>query len=205
MKAGIHNIIMKIHEDAERHSGERFVQIKSLIDGEIEGENALYSEESGKQREVLTKHNEHEYARRLEYQRSRLNRELLIYQHELIDEIFDKVVAKLRDVSSSEFSGLFKIAVKKLKGSFIVYLGELSEGKIDNDTLQQAQRINAGLKMVLSTKTIPQKSGFMLSDERVEYNHLFEDLVEDLKSERTSTIMKEVFGNSTDWMFGSRE
>ena len=202
MKAGIHNIIMKIHEDAERHSGERFVQIKSLIDGEIEGENALYSEESGKQREVLTKHNEHEYARRLEYQRSRLNRELLVYQHELVDEIFDTAVVKLREISDDEFSAMLITAARGLEGNYVLHLGELSARRRDSLAVEEAIKANKGLHITLSAKMIPGKSGFLFHDDRVEYDFLFEDLVEDLKNERIAAIMKDVFGNSADWMFG---
>jgi len=192
---------MKINEDADQHGGERYAQIKSAIDQEIDGENALYREDSNKQHEVLKKHNEHEYARRLEYQRSRLNRELLVYQHELTDEIFDMAVVKLRSVSDDEFSMMFKTAVKGMKGSYTLYLGALSEGKLNSRALADTAAENEGLDITLSPETIVQKSGFVLRDNRVEYDHLFEDLVEDMKSERTAAIMKEVFGDSRDWMF----
>ena len=201
MKAGIQAIIMKIHEDAQQHGQERYAQIKGAIDQEIEAENALYNEESDKQHQVLRKHNEHEYSRRLEYQRSRLNRELLIFQHELANEVFDMAVAKLRDVSNDEFSNMIKTAVRGLQGRYVMYLGALSGSKLDESSLKEVMEENSALEIVLCPKTIPQKSGFVLSDERVEYNHLFEDLVEDIKKERTASIMKEIFGNSTDWMF----
>ena len=201
MKAGIQTIIMKISEDAQEHGNERYMQIKNAIDSEIGDENAMHHDETGKQREVFRKHNEHEYLRRLEYQRSRLNRELLVYQHELADEVFDMAVAKLRDVSNDEFSEMLKAAGKGLKGSFMMYLGALSADKLNSGAIEKAMEANTGLEIILSSEMIPQKSGFILRDERVEYNHLFEDLVEDIKSERTAAILKEVFGNTTDWMF----
>jgi len=203
MKAGIHAIIMKINEEAAQHGGERYAQIKNAIDQEIDGENALYREESGKQHEVLRKHNEHEYKRRLEYQRSRLNRELLVYQHELTDEIFDMAVVKLREVSDEEFTAMFKAAVKGMKGRYTLHLGALSAGKLDSSVLEAVMEENAGLDVYLSSVPIRHKSGFVLRDDRVEYDHLFEDLVEDMKSERAASIMKEVFGNSGDWMFSA--
>jgi len=201
MKAAMQAIIMKINEDADRHGGERYAQIKDAIDQEIGGENALYLEESRKQHDILKKHNEHEYARRLEYQRSRLNRDLLIYQQELTNDIFDKAVSKLREVSNDEFAIMFKAAVKGLKGNYVLHLGSLSEGKLDGNALGDAIGQNVGLDIALSPDVIAGKSGFTLSDSRVEYNHLFEDLVEDMKSEQSAAIMKEVFGDSGDWMF----
>ena len=200
MKAGVHVIISKIHEDAQQHGSERYTQTKDAIDGQIDVENAVYQEESDKERDVLKKHNEHEYARRLEYQRSRLNRELLVYQHELSDEIFDMAVAKLRDVSTNEFSEMLIVAVKGLKGNYTMHLGALSKGKFDYAVLEEVVNTNTGLNITLSPEAIPQKSGFVLADDRVEYDHLFEDLVEDIKSKRTAAVIKEIFGNSSKWM-----
>ena len=201
MKAGIQTIIMKINDDADQHGSERFAQLKSAVDRDIDAENALYREESDKQHEVLKKHNEHEYARRLEYQRSRLNRELLVYQHELTAEVFDIAVDKLRRVSNDEFATMFKAAVTGLKGNYVLRLGALSEGKLEGRAIEEAMGENIGLDITLSSEMIPRKSGFTLRDARVEYNHLFEDLVEDMKSERVAAIMKDIFGNSGDWMF----
>jgi len=201
VKAGVQAIIMKISEDAQQHGDERYSQIKCAIDHEIESENVIYQEESDKQREVLRKHNEHEYARRLEYQRSRLNRELLVYQHELTDEIFDMVVAQLRDVPNDEFAEMFKSAVKWLKGSYTLHLGALSEGKLGSRDIEGAVGETEGLAISLSPDTIPNKSGFLLRDDNVEYNHIFEELIEDVKKDNAAAIIKEVFGNSSDWMF----
>jgi len=201
MKAGVQAIIKKIREDAQQHGSERYLHIKNTIDSEIDAENAVRHEETEKEHMVIRRHNEHEYARRLEYQRSRLNRELLEYQHALADEIFDMAVAKLKEVTNDEFAGMLKTAVKGLKGSYIMYLGALSEGKLDSCAMDEAMEENAGLKIVLSSEKIPERSGFVLRDDRVEYDHLFEDLVGDMKSERTAVILKEIFGNTSDWMF----
>ena len=200
MKAGIQAIIMKINEDADEHSNERYAQIKDAVDCAINDENSMYQEESNKQREVLKKHSEHEYLRRLEYQRSRLNRELLVCQHELTGEIFDQAVSKLRDTSNDEFSAMLKSAVKGLKGAFTLHPGALSCEKLDSRAIKEAENTSSELTITLSDETIPHKSGFVLRDDRVEYNHLFEDLVEDMKNERAATIMKDIFGNSGDWM-----
>jgi len=200
VKTRIRAILEKINEDAERHGALRYAQIKDAVDKEVDAANALYREESEKQREILKKHHEHEYARRLERQRSRLNRELLTYQQELIDEIFDAAAVKLRDSSADEYSKIFKTAVKGLSGSYTLHLGALSEGRLETRAIEDATEANRGLKIVLSNERIPHKSGFTLSSDKVEYDCLFEDLVEDLKSERAAAVMKEVFGDSGDWM-----
>ena len=197
MRAWIQAIIQKINIDAERHSSERREQIIKDIDEEISGGNAVYQSELDKRREMLIKHNEREYARLFERMSSRLNREILTYQHNLIDGIFDMAVSKLRNASDEELSDMFKAAVRDLKGSFILYVGELSKSRLDINNIEKIikEKENDGLDIVLSPETIPKKSGFVLSDDRVEYNCLFEDLIEDMKNGQAASILKEVFGD----------
>ena len=193
MKKGIHAIIQKIRLDAEEHSNERYTQLKNEIDNEINNENVFYHDELDKRREMLIKHNELEYMRLHERLSSRMHRELLTYQRILLDEIFDMSVYKLRGASEKEFLDMFNAAIKGLKGSFTLYLGALSEGKLDARMVEESVKGNIGLDITLSPVTIPLKSGFVLADDRVEYNCLFEDLIEDKKNAQAAAILKEVF------------
>lgn len=148
---------------------------------------------------MLQKHNGLEYARLFERISSRLNREILTYQHNLIDEIFDMAALKLMNASKEEFTDMFKSAVKELSrnsngGNFTLYLGEFSISKLDKTAIENVN-IN-DITIILSDEFIPKKSGFVLSDDRVEYNCLFEDLIEDRKNEQSASILKEVFGDS---------
>jgi len=195
MKAGVQAIIQKIQKDAEEHSVERYTQIKNTIDNEIAADNKLYRDDYFKRREMLKKHNEREYARLLERLSSRFYREILTYQHNLIDEIYDMAVEKLRNASEEEFADMFKAVVRGLKGKFNLYLGELSVGKLDIAEIEKAVKGKRGLEINLSGETIPKRSGFILSDDRVEYNCLFEDLIEDRKNRQTASIIKEIFGD----------
>jgi len=196
MKDGIHAIIQKINIDAQQHSSEHYEQGKNKTDWEIEGENTAYIDELARNREMLKKNNELEYGRLFERLSSRLHREILTYQHNLIDEIFDMAAAKLRDASEKECKAMFRAAVKGLKGSFVLYLGELSKNKLDRTEIDKTVKENDGIEIVMSDETIPRKSGFVLRDERVEYNCLFEDLIEDMKNEQAAAILKEVFENA---------
>jgi len=197
--AGIQAIVQKINVDAEQHGSEHRDQMKNEIDAEINSETALYLSDLAKRREMLQKHNELEYARLFERIGSRLNREILTYQHNLIDEIFDMAASKLRESSKEEFTDLFKAAVKDLKGDFILYLGEFSIDKLDKTEIErQIKKENNGknhINIILSDEFIPKKSGFVLRDERVEYNCLFEDLIEDKKNRQSASILQEVFGD----------
>ena len=190
MRAGIQAIVQKINVDAEEHSGGRRDQMKGEIDAEINNDTAVYLNDLAKRREMLQKHNEQEYIRLFERMSSRLNREILTYQHILIDEIFDMAVSKLRDASKKEFTDMFKAAIKNFKGDFILHLGELSKDKLD-----MAEIENGDINIILSGEFIPKKSGFVLRDDRVEYNCLFEDLIEDKKNGQSASILKEVFGD----------
>ena len=196
LKDATHAIIQKINVDAQQHSDEYYEHRKNVAAEELNNETAGHITEINKRREMLLKNNEHEYDRMYERMVSRVNRELLTYQHNLTDEIFDMAVMKLRNVSEEEFSDMFKIAVSGLKGKFILYIGELSKYKLNADDISRIIKENDGIEIVLSGEFIPKKSGFVLRDDRVEYNCLFEDLIEDRKNEQAALILKEIFGDS---------
>jgi len=193
-ETGIHAIIQKINADAEQHSGDRFLQRKSGIDKEADSKKSAYAEELQKRREMLKNNNKHEYDLLLDRLNSRFSRELLAYRRGLVDDIFDMAAAKLRDASGEEFSEMFSKAVCGLTGEFVLHIGGLSKGKLDAGIIELAQKENAGLTLTLSPDAIPAKSGFVLKDDRVEYNCLFEDLIEDKKAEQANLILREVFG-----------
>ena len=197
MKAGIQAIIQKINLDAEQHAGERYMQIKNEIDEKNAGEIRLHWDDFAKRREMQKKHDEHEYARQIERIGSRLNRETLTYQHKLVDEIFDMAAEKLKGVPKGEFFAMFKSAIKGLQGSYLLRLGEFSEGKLDENDIKKAigENGDADMEIILSGESVPQKSGFVLSDDRLEYSCLFEDLLLDKKNGQTAKIMREVFGD----------
>ncbi|MCL2518185.1 MAG: hypothetical protein FWF15_06435 [Oscillospiraceae bacterium] len=195
MKTGIQAIIHKINVDAEEHSNDHRGQMKEEIDEEINHDTAVYLGDLSKRSEMLKKHNEIQYMRLHERLSSRLNREILTYQRNLINEIFDKAISKLREASDKEFTDMFNSAVANLKGKYTLYLGELSKGKLDDAAIAVAIE-NAGADITLSGETIPKKSGFVLKDDRVEYNCLFEDLIEDKKNEQAALVLKEVFGET---------
>ncbi|MCL2814764.1 MAG: hypothetical protein FWD23_09210 [Oscillospiraceae bacterium] len=195
IKEGVHAIIQKIGIDSQEHSGDYRKQRKNSTDEKISRENAVFLEDLAKRREMLKKNNEREYARMSERLVSRLRREILTYQHNLIDEIFDMAVSKLKNASKEEFTDMFKAAVKGLKGSFVLYMGELSTGKLDMAEIVKTAKENGGMEIAASSEVIPQKSGFVLRDERVEYNCLFEDLIEDKKNTQAASVLKEVFGD----------
>ena len=193
MKVGVQAIIQKINEDAQRHGDELFERIKSETDADIAGANKAYSEDFDKRREMLKNHNEHEYARLLERLGSRLNREVLTYRHSLINEVFDMAAQKLRDASKEEFTAMVKSVIRGLKGSYILYVGEYSEGKLDAAEIEKIAKRRRTLDIVLSGEAVPHKSGFLISDSRIEYNCLFEDLIEDQKAKQAASVMKEIF------------
>jgi V/A-type H+-transporting ATPase subunit E len=108
---------------------------------------------------------------------------------------------KLRNASDKELSDMFIAAVKNLKGTFTLYFGELSKDRIDTAEIEKVLTRDyhdetGGANIILSGEVIPKKSGFILRNDNIEYNCLFEDLIEDRKNGQAASIMKEVFEDS---------
>jgi len=190
---GIHAIIQKTHADAELRSSELCGRIRKETEDEISAEQAIQEAEIEKRRQALLKQNEHEYGRLRERMSSRLHRDLLSYRHELLNEIFDLAVEKLKNASEKEYADMFAATVKGLRGRFTLYLGEYSVGKLSARDAGKASAENSGLSIKFSHEVVLKKSGFSLRDEKVEYSCLFEDLIKDIKGEQAAALLREVF------------
>jgi len=191
----VKELIRKIGEDAGRHAAERYEQIKIEIDDEINGEDSVYAEETRKKRESLVSHYNREYARINERVQNRLHQEIIAYQNALIEEIFISALNKLKNISGDAFIRMVLDALKNVEGTFDLYIGELSENKIDRPRLAEAVK---GLRSVIirvMDETVPRKSGFLFKDDRVEYDCLFEDLIDEKLNEQSAEILREVFGS----------
>jgi len=193
MTEGIQRIIQHIDSDAGSHADERLAQLKAAEDREISLENAAVRSELEQRRDVLLAQNESELRHRLERHSRRLNRSLLTYRRELLDGIFDMAVRELSNISEKEYSDIFIAATRDLSGSFSLFIGEYSREKLGAQSIAQALALNSGLSITLDPGFIPNRSGFIIKNGRVEYNYLFEDLIEDKKSEQAALILKEVF------------
>jgi len=198
MKDGIQAIIRQIDSDAALHGDEQFTRMQAVTDHEIHRENARIQTELEQRRDMLLSGNRHELRRRLERYNRRLNRELLAYRRQLLDRIFDKAVQKLRGISAEEYSDIFRAAIKDLSGSYTLYIGEHSLEKRSAEKLcafviEEVKKTQNDLEINICEEPITGKSGFLLKDSRVEHNYLFEDLIDDIKSEQSSLILKEVF------------
>ena len=193
MTEGIQRIIQHIDSDAIEHAHDRLAQLKAAEDREISLENAAVQLELEQRRDVVLAQNEAELRHRLERHSRRLNRSLLTYRRELLNEIFEMAVRELSDISEKEYAEIFIAATRDLSGSFTLYVGEYSREKLGAANITQARVLNKRLSIALSPDYIPNRSGFIIKDDRVEYNYLFEDLIEDKKSEQAALILKEVF------------
>ena len=193
MNEGIQSIITHIDSDAVLHGDERLRQLKEATDKEISRENAAFLVDLEQRKEILLAHHAAELRHRLERHSRRLNRELLTYRRKLLDDIFDMAARELSGISAAEYAYIFKAATTNLHGSFTLHIGEFSRDKLGADNVNEAVKANPGLDILISRYVIQGKSGFVLKDDRVEYNYLFEDLIEDKKSEQSAMILKEVF------------
>jgi len=190
----VKELIRKIGEDAGRHAAERYEQIKIEIDEEINGEDSVYAEETRKKRETLITHYNREYARVNERVQSRLHQEIIAYQNALIEEIFTAALKKIKNISGDVFIDMVLAAFEGIEGTFDLYIGELSETEIDKSRLAEAVKNCRSVKIRVMEETIPLKSGFLFKDDRVEYDCLFEDLIDEKLSGQSAEILEEVFG-----------
>lgn len=193
MRAGVNAIIQKIHEDAESLAAERLRGLTGEIDRHFDEEMNAHRRELARHCESLTKQKQRELEVSLERKRNSLERDLLAYQHQLLDDLFGMVVRELRDMPQADFVRLFEAAVRGLTGEYELQLGEHSAGRLSEADIGRACGDQLAIRLAGGTR--PGRSGFLLLSPNVEYNCFFEDIVADLKERRAAMVLKEVFGS----------
>lgn len=193
MNDNVLNIIQLIHSDFQLESNEIVEKAKEEAESLYNEEWNGYQQEYTKRKEKLQKHASSELEIIAERKAQRLHRELLTYKNELLNEIFNKAAEKLNNLGKEQFQDYFNSAIDtaKLSGTFKLFIGEHSKNKVDQNMLNNVE--NSELKLILQNTYIPNKGGFLINNEKVEYNFLFEDLLEDIKRTSGAKIAKEVF------------
>lgn len=190
MKAGINAIIQKINEEAELHEQEKLAALAQKIDSDCERDIAAQTSDFERHRDILIRQKEHELSILLERKQHSLDREVLEYQRMLLDEIFDAAVLELRNIPKDQFISIFQSVTGGLSGEFDLILGQHSQGKL---TKEDTANTGSNLKITLQDTLYQGKSGFILTNDNVEYNCFFEDLADHYKERRSAAIIKDVF------------
>ncbi|MGY3778986.1 V-type ATP synthase subunit E [Isobaculum melis] len=121
------------------------------------------------------------------------NEQLTLKQAE-IEKVFVQAEQKLAALEQPDFLAFVAQKVNEVpeNGAFILALGEKSTHLLTDLTLLN-QKLEEGKTLTLATETIPGKSGFTLNQTGIEFNFIFEEMLQMLREEMIPEISTILF------------
>lgn len=156
-----------------------------------------YEAEEVTTRRQLKEEIEEEYRREYEIKKNTLSiqkrNDLLAAKQEVLNKVFSDAIENLDNIEAPAFQEFTKSVLNRFEAgsALTLSLGEKSEGLIDSQWL--SQNGPSHLTVHLSDTTVPRKSGLIIEKEGIDYNFLFDSLVEDIKPDILPEISNHLF------------
>lgn len=116
--------------------------------------------------------------------------EILQVKRELLNRVFEEVLAVMTSWSGETLVSFIEAAVQQLSSEqeIQLILGEYSQSQLsDTDKSRLAEHVR------LVDEVISQKAGFVLRQDGIEYNYLFDALMADLQQEYSPELARKAF------------
>lgn len=188
--ADIQTLVDQVLTNAENEEKEKLAAFETEMNEEINKAKAQNDEqvENGKQ------HIENVEARNLQTQQqsylNTLRNEKLQAKQALLEKVYNQAIVELQQLPSEEFTGFIKGALDQISSTenLTLTVGEFSQHQFDAD---QVKGLNPSLQ--LNESFLPKRSGFVLSNEEVDYNFTFESIIDEKKKTLAPKLVKQVF------------
>ena len=120
-------------------------------------------------------------------------KEVLRVNRELLESVFEDVLQVMSTWSGETLRLFIESAIRKLpkQQQTTLIFGEETVSRLSDD---DKHALTSQFNFVhIDEATLPKKAGFVLKQEGIEYNYLFEALIEDLKEEYSPILAKKAF------------
>ncbi|MDO5457196.1 MAG: hypothetical protein Q4F26_02540 [Atopococcus tabaci] len=189
----IENLRSGVIEKITRHGDEK-VEAKEQ---EINEELAAYSAQSDlvKERDferITQKYNSLLTQNKQSYKNEKRNN-LLGVKEGIIGEVIQEALAKLQLFEEEQLVPFIEQALSQIDGNkpHTIQFGDQTIDKISEELLDRLKAEN--IELIISDQTIQRSSGFIVEQDGIEYNYIFEDLIKEIEPELKVDISKEVF------------
>lgn len=186
----VNNIVNKILEDAKRVEEEAINKAEEKAKEIKEAKNKEVASlvETSKAKAELEGINKKE--RLIQNAHLQVRNNKLKAKQDIIENVFEKSLEKLSNLSDDEFVEFVKNSLNniKIEKDGVVILNSKRHKLI---TSRFVHKINSNLKLADADDTV--LDGFIVRVDNVDYNFTFKAIVEGLKSELTSKVAKTLF------------
>lgn len=121
---------------------------------------------------------------------------VLAAKEALLDELFQEALESFEHMSETEFTAFLEKSLKKsaLSGNVQLILGEESEKYADKATIEKwITFAQPDIELSVAKVAVPRRGGFLLKQDTIEYNFLFESLLQNAEEELSSQLLDLLF------------
>lgn len=121
---------------------------------------------------------------------------LLATKQMVLDELFTEAKARLKQLSTTDFTDfvLRNIKATDLEGVVELVLGEESQHYATEATVATwQQELPPEITLTIAKQVIPRRSGFLLRQGEVEFNFIFEAILNAVEEELSNELLQLIF------------
>lgn len=144
------------------------------------------------QRDRTIKRLRNEQQREIQQIKNKERQSSLASKQEIIMRLFDEAVVEMNQMNADKQYQFIDGVLKKYnKEGLMVTLGQFTKEILSDDQYNLLRENFSNYHF--SDETIHAKGGFILSDDRIDYNYLYEELVRETQKDFSKEIAQEIF------------
>lgn len=179
--------------DLEKESKQRIEVATKEQEERINQMNAQYSQLEMAKKTALKQEAKSQYEKEQQTILNASKKEVLRVKRELLESVFEDVLQVMSTWSGETLRLFIESAIRKLpkQQQTTLTFGEETVSRLSDE---EKHALTSQFAFVhIDEATLPKKAGFVLKQEGIEYNYLFESLIEDLKEEYSPILARKAF------------
>ena len=179
--------------DLEKESKQRIEVATKEQEERINQMNAQYSQQEMAKKTALKQEAKSQYEKEQQTILNASKKEVLRVKRELLESVFEDVLQVMSTWSGETLRLFIESAIRKLPKhqQTTLTFGEQTVSRLSDE---DKHALTSQFTFVhIDEATLSKKAGFVLKQEGIEYNYLFEALIEDLKEEYSPILARKAF------------
>ena len=179
--------------DLEKESKQRIEVATKEQEERINQMNAQYSQQEMAKKTALKQEAKSQYEKEQQTILNASKKEVLRVKRELLESVFEDVLQVMSTWSGETLRLFIESAIRNLPKQQPTTL-TFGEDTVSRLSDEDKHALTSQFAFVnIDEATLPKKTGFVLKQEGIEYNYLFEALIEDLKEEYSPILARKAF------------
>jgi V/A-type H+-transporting ATPase subunit E len=172
---------------------QRVEEARENAEDEIQAARAKEEQDKIVRKQTIDEQTQQKYKIRLNTLEVQKRNNILAAKQRVLSKVLEDANQELNQIQAPAFKKFLADILTQFKteGSVELLLGEKTSGLVSQEWIDETT--GTQLQATLSNETVDDKAGVLVQKEGVEYNFMFDALIEDSRSELIRIIAKELF------------